>query len=394
MFELELAKRFLFSSRQKNIRSVRLKTAFFGIFLACFGLFLGAMIIAGYHQTFQKAILDFNAHIIVKKYTEALLAEDQQHVSELLQNYQKTFPHVSSGFDFAEALVVTDEGMQAVVFKGIDFHVRKELYPFDYEEKSSFENQNGVYMGRNLFRQGLRLVGKSMSFLVQDGEQIKRKLFPLQGSFQTGVEPYDSEFVLIDLQQLAKSFRKNQPPSLLGYEIKLQNFADIPKLTLQLKQDLGADFEVIAWDDLNFSLIEGLRLEKTTFMTVGFCVLLIASLNIFGFNLMFFLQNREQFQILATLGYSKKRMRRLFTLLSVFVALLASGLALLLTGAIALYLIKGPGLVLDWQGMPEIRVRAVWEWFWVMGFLLGTVVLCYFTSTLAARVILKTDIKS
>jgi len=389
--ELDLARVFLWRAGKTRVQSLRLKTAFAGIFLACFGLFLGTALIGGYHQSFENAILNFNAHVIVKPVDGYFSPMQTEQVRGALKDLGKDYDFVASEFLYWEALLMTENGLQALVLKGIDFTKRTQLYPFTYETLTpSLPNvADGVFIGKNLFAKQPKMVGNQVSVLHLQGSLLKTEPLLVSGTFQTGVEPYDSEFILLDLAVLQNTIVKQEPKPVLGFEIRLHDFVKIHEFAAVLQSILPQDNTVVTWDELNYSLLDGLKLEKTTFTCVGLCILLIACLNVFGFNIMFFLQNRESFRILLLLGYSFSRMRWLFRGISVCVAFAAALAACAMAFFIVLFLNYGPGITFELNQSFVVRIFAQWNWFWIGLFFLGTLVLCWMVAALSMRLILR-----
>lgn len=287
---------------EKRLQTVRLRTAFWGIFLACLGLFLGAALMGGYHQTFENAILNFNAHIIIKQSDGYLSPFQTQQLQTALQDLNSAYPHEQTPFLYWEGLLATGDGMQSVILKGIDLSKLKELYPFDFSDTQSLAETNTpqAYVGKNLLKQNLKMHAGSFNILHLQAGQLRSQNLILAGTFQTGIEPYDSEFVLMDLQVLHDHFISDAEKPVLGFEIRLKDSHQIQKLAQELRLQFGDVYEIKTWDELNFSLLDGLKLEKTTFSAVGVCILLIACLNIFGFNLMFFCKTVRTFEFCRT----------------------------------------------------------------------------------------------
>ncbi len=389
--EFDLAKTLLLQKKKRQIQTLRLKTAVFGIFLACFGLFLGASLIVGYHKTFVRAILAFSAHITVKPVEGYLNAFDATDLETILNAEARALPLDYSRFLLWEGLIPTEEGFQAVAIKGVEFAKLKTIYEFVYEEDPVLATPDApsVYLGKNLLLQKPKIAMGRLPILFLRDQKLTQDFFAVKGSFQSGIEPYDSEFVFMDLKVLYDRIVQHSEEPVLGFEIRLKNFSDIETLTRHLRAQLGGDYQVIPWDEVNFSLLDGLKLEKTTFACIGFCILLVAALNIFGFNLMFFLQNKESFRILLLLGYAARRLR--FLLRSISLALAVGSALLAAVGAwiVTVILNAGDGLTLEWAGWPEIQVLAEWNWGFVAAFFLGACALSVFTSEMAARSILR-----
>lgn len=388
--EFEIAKTVLKDNSEKRIHNLRFRSAFLGILFAALGLFLGSAFMGGYHKTFKSAILNFNAHITIKRAEGYLTESDIQKINATLAENKKQFSFISTPFLYWESLVLTQEGMQACVLKGIDFSKIEQIYPFVFQKiENSHLEKPKVYVGYNLFQKLSDNLKNDFKVSFLKNQKFKQQNFDLEATFQTGIEPYDSEFILMDLDTLQNHIVQEEKPLVLGYEIRLENIENIELLAQKLREEWPWPITIQTWDEINSSLLHGLQLEKITFMAVGFCILSIACLNIFGFNLMVFLQNKQTFRVLYYMGLSQKRLRTLFICMSVFVGLSASILGYILAFFIVYVINSQNGFQIHVPGLPPLVLWGVWDAMTPVLFLSITIIMSLLASLTAMRSIFK-----
>lgn len=383
----QLAKRFLFSRDRRQFRSGIILIATAGIFFACFLTIVGLGVLAGYQTVYRQAVLNFSAHIIV--FNEiGLSVQEKQAISDFLKAspVQNDF----SPYHYTESLLPTTQGFRPIIFKGIDFKKRSQVYPLNFKAFSN-DAGSGIWVGQDfLEKQPDILKEGELKFLKLrnvDGDfKTQYQTLKVQGTFESGYYDFDSRFVILPLSQMPELFLET--PVTSGFEIRVKNFHEIDLLKEALNKRFSNELHVMGWQELNRSLFEALALDRTVVFAVSFLVLLIACLNIFGFNYLFFIQRKREFLILAALGMPMGGLRRLLTLLSLFLGSLAS-LAGGFCGALVLWGLKsGPGIPLD----PEVyfvdRVPVQWNAPWFYGMLIGAILFCFLTSWLAGRTVI------
>ncbi len=122
------------------------------------------------------------------------------------------------------------------------------------------------------------------------------------------------------------------------------------------------------WDELNANLLEALRLEKTVVMVVTLLVMLMASLNLFGFVFLFLLSRRRDFQILGELGLSPRDHHQILAWVSAALGGVAS-LCSLVAGFFVLVFLKfGPGIPLNPDVYFVSRVPVEFDFWWLGSF--------------------------
>ena len=404
-FNFYLAKRFLFGHAHNTWRSSILMTALSGIFFASTFVLVSVGIMAGFQNAYRSAVLNFNSHLIITA-AQGLSQGDQDVVMELLASNQNQTPNIASPYLFYETLMPTKQGMRPVVLKGVDVKVRNNLYPFVFapqalsrpsgtlppEGEGQGEGPNEIYIGSGILdlQPDIARSGKLKLVTVKNknGAALTHlETLPVSGTFSSGLYHFDSQFVFMDLQELRHKYFYDEQVN--GIEVRLKNSDQIQILANELRQKLPPEFEVTTWDELNNSLLEALKLEKSAFSLVAFLILLIACLNIFGFSFLFFLQRKQEFLILSLLGLPQAELRKLLRLLSVTIGAVATVFAAIFSYGILAYLYYGPGIKLDPDVYFVTRVPVFFEWFWFVAFMIGTWILCLATSWVAGRVVVK-----
>lgn len=393
----QLATRLLMGRNRLKLFSSGLPFAFFGIFLASLLVLVTLGILSGYQHAYRDAIMQFNAHVVIAK-DGGLDAAEQQEITDTLRSLSAKYPLAFTSYIYRETLLPLQGSFKPLILKGIDFASLTQVYPFQIMDfnRTPLRQKPHALVGRALAEElGDLTLSRNLRFLnLQSGKHeaalSKLESLAVDGVFESGLYHYDGQYVLVDQKELQEHFF--QSDKIHGYEIHLHHADDIKVLVRQLKNDFASRYLVTTWDELNADLLKALKLERMTVFVIIVLITLVACLNIFGFNFLFFVGRMREFRILALLGFSRAEMLRLLRRLSVSLAFVATGLATLLAGAFLLYLRDGPGIALDPQVYYVDRVPVHFDWLWFVVFLLAAWLLCDVTSALAGRVMIRRDL--
>jgi lipoprotein-releasing system permease protein len=383
-----IAKRFLLPKDRRSFRSLSVLLSTLGIFCATALVMLSLGVLSGYQSVYRDAVLNFSSHIIITR-DFGVDADSSAELEKTLIDLQKKTKFEYSPYHFHEALAPSKQGLKTIIFKGVDFKKLKEVYPVKINIVN--KDQKGVFVGQDLAsEQGDMLKTGKLKYLSlrdpEGGIQSKLMSMPVVGTFSSGYYDFDSQFVLMPLDTLMQQFNQQ---NVSGYELRLSDIDQVESLKKQIFDRVYHEFDILTWDELNRSLFEALKLDRTVVFAVSIMVLAIACLNIFGFNFLFFIGRQKDFMILSALGFGLKRLRRLLAVISFCLGGIAAILGALLGIAGLLFLMHGPGIPLDPKVyfVDHIPVNLVWPWFFA--FTLATLILCYVTSLIAGKIVLR-----
>lgn len=395
-----LVRRFLFGAKEGSVRSATLLTAAAGIFFACALVLVSLGILTGFQRAYKRAVLDFNTHVIVQNYFSefGLNANDQDLLRELLQGLNAEFPHTASAYLFEETLMPTKKGLSPVGLKGIEWPKRGALYPYQAQTwEVESPNTPPLFVGADILnlQDGIQEAKKIKILKLKgpsDEYQVGFETLAVTGVFKSGLYNFDSRYALMDVADLQR--RKSDKTAVDGFEIRLADPDQIPAFEKRLRKIMPNTFRLKTWDEINGDLFEALELERTAFVVIAVLILMIASLNIFGFNFLFFLQREREFLILSLMGLAQTKLRALLALLSLGVGAVATFLAAVVAYFVLSYLSTGPGIALDPKVYFVDRVPVLFEARWFLYFILCTWILCLVTSAVAAKAVLKRHLSS
>lgn len=312
--------RLLFWLNKKRLKKSGMqKMVMLGIALSTACLLITLSVAQGFEKEFTQALLNFYAHVTLQPDPAIVLPE-----AEVRQALEKigVKEYTLQPFLFREALIVHEGKVHAVVLKGIpglaSFHLGAELAK----------------------RVGLGVI----KLLLPNNQTVKLEASDI---FRTGLYELDSQFALVDLDQLRKLFGLH--PTMQGYEIKLPDPHLAQTVAFRLAEALPPFLNVQNWADDNRPLLEAFQLEKWFFrLLVGFMIL-VSLLNIVGAICLSIFHHKRWIAILQALGFSPQKVRTVFALEGFWLGMAGVGLGMLLGSGLYFSLKKFQWLSIDPQ---------------------------------------------
>lgn len=216
----EIAKRMSFQKSKTNTSFiVKLSIAATSISIAA--IILTFSIVNGFQEQIAQKVYDFWGGIRITAINGNVLKEDDQLVNAI-----KKIPEVANIEPYANqtAVIAYKSEMEGIIVKGIDNH---QAIPFLSKGKKSYElpikKNNDIVLSDIIANKINTTIGTVIRInFLQDGKAIERK-FKVIGTYHSGIEDYDAQFVYINLNVLQNL---NSDRSIIsGYSIHLKENA-------------------------------------------------------------------------------------------------------------------------------------------------------------------------
>ena len=213
----EIAKRMSFQKSKTNTSFiVKLSIAATSISVAA--IILTFSIVNGFQEQIAQKVYDFWGGIRITAINGNLLKEDDQLVNAI-----KNIPEIASIEPYANqtAVIAYQSEMEGVIVKGIDNH--QAITFLSKSEKSNelyITKNNEIVLSDIIANKINTTIGAIVRInFLQDGKAIERK-FKVTGTYHSGIEDYDAQFVYINLDVLQNM---NLDTSIIsGYSIHLK----------------------------------------------------------------------------------------------------------------------------------------------------------------------------
>lgn len=273
-----------------------------GIALSTAVLVISLSVAGGFQAAYKKSILDFNAHIVLMKDGGEL-----SNYEELLEEL-KLYDGIVSAmpFIYRESMLTAKGVVKGVVIKGVDFRTIKKVS--NIAIKKFNPDAEGAYLGKDLAdKLGINESG-DINLLIG---QNKFQKVPVVGIFESGLYDYDSQFVLMKLDDLRSLF--GMEDFVTGIEMKTADPETAPLLAKLLEEEYPFPYQITHWAELNRPIFEAVHLEKIMFGIIVGVLVLVGMFNIIGTLVLRIIYKAKDISILSAIGMRKYFIRRIFT---------------------------------------------------------------------------------
>jgi lipoprotein-releasing system permease protein len=376
----------------RSVQTMR-TVAGIGIAVATAALVVALSIGRGFERSYKRALLDFNAHIVVMGIGEidhpaaaiealgqfAFRSEEEarlvlrfgwaqgplaqlrafagafmparlcRFIDELSEASGRGV-RAATPFLYREALAIGGGAIRGIVVKGVDPASMAQgsgmkILPFepgrDLSELLALKREGptpvvvgaalGEAMGAAKSATALRLLIPTADE-KRDGRREFQEVLAV-GAFESGIHDYDSDFLLMRIEDARRLFAV-KGETVSGIEITLDDPERAAVVARAIEARLGQAYRAITWEELNGDLIAAVRLEKLVSSIIMGIMLVVASLNIVAALTLTALHRLREVALLKAIGLPEPALARLLT---------HSGLAVGLRG-IAVGMLVGIGV--------------------------------------------------
>ena len=202
--------------------------------------------------------------------------------------------------------------------------VEDKSYLQDYLNSGSLETQ-GLLVGSGLKR---NLRGQNRLTLISpDGRQTvvglvpRMKAYPVMGDFTFGMSMIDSNLILMPFAEAQTYFKT---PSAQSIEITLNSLDDTSAVANELRKILGAEYNVLDWQQTNGAIFEALNVQRTVMFLILMMILLVAAFNIIASLVMLVKDKQRDIAVMRAYGVTRGSIQRIFVYMGVRIGAVAT----------------------------------------------------------------------
>ena len=207
------------------------------------------------------------------------------------------------------------------------------ITPFD-EIPSEAALPNAV-IGAELAARANLQVGDTATIISGDSTLTPLGLAPryrrvrIAGLFQSGLYEYDATWIYLSLETAA-SFAGTPAPAASVISVEVEDIYSVEQLSAQLREQLGAAYTTVNWQEANRPLFAALSLERRMGLFIIILIILIATLNITTTLVLVVAERRSDIAILSAMGVRARSIMMVFIIEGAIIGLIGalSGVAL------------------------------------------------------------------
>ena len=356
-FQLFVAMRYLRSRGKRGVISVATLVSMAGVTAGVLALHIALALNEGIQQEFLARILGATSHISIRSLTSAVIEDYSGLAAQLLNRPQvvSASPAVS-GWAMLESRLRDQPG----IIKGVDLANRQEYSAvLEGVREGSLENFEGLHppaiaLGKELASMLGVQVGDRLLALGRRGDvspvgRIPRyRYFQVAAIYETGLWDYDYTLALVSIPS-AQQFFGYGPDQASLLEIRLADLQAAGQVAQDLRQQLGASYQVQTWIEINRPLFSALQLEKLALFIAISLIVLVASLNIVSTLTLMVAEKGRDIAIITAMGGSAGTINGIFILQGLVIGTVGTILGTLVGISAALYLDASRLIPLDPQ---------------------------------------------
>ena len=185
-----------------------------------------------------------------------------------------------------------------------------------------------IVLGRELAMTLGVTVGDRVTMVVQQlratpmGSVPRMRSFHVVGTFELGMEQFDSGLALVNMSDAEKLNDLDGPT---GIRLKLDDLFNARPVARELADQLGQVYRVQTWMDTNANLFAALSMEKMVMFIILSLIILVAVINLISMLMMLVTDKQSDIAILRTLGATPRSIMGTFMVQGLLVGFVGIG---------------------------------------------------------------------
>jgi lipoprotein-releasing system permease protein len=375
-YELFLALRYLRARRPRRLARVTALAAILGIAFGVASLTVALALSNGFRDEMRDKILRGTAHITLMR-RDAVAMTDWRAILKRIRETEGVADATPTTYD--GALLSSTNGSSYAVLRGLDRdssraveEVRRTLVAGTIEpllnEPSPFEPDNGssqaqpedekragkddspitsfdkipseaampnALLGVELAARTNLHVGDTATIISGEATLTPLGLAPryrrvrVAGIFKSGLYEYDATWVYLSLDTAA-SIAGAPAPAASIISIEATDIYAVEKVAARLREQLGAAYTTVTWQEANRPLFAALALERRMGLFIIALIILIATLNITTTLILLVVERRSDIAILSAMGARPRSIMFVFIIEGALIGIIGASLGIVL----------------------------------------------------------------
>ncbi|MBU4346393.1 MAG: ABC transporter permease [Candidatus Omnitrophica bacterium] len=306
--ELFISWRYLATKRKEKLISLISIISVLGVAIGVAALIVVTAVMAGFDNDLRDKIVGNYSHITITDYKGIESNEYENIMRKISGN-----PHLKGASPYVQGQVLVQEGNRffAVGLKGIQPQLETQVTNIErYLINGDIGNleQDCVIIGKELA--SYLGVNRDSDLSVYSPLSKTRKL-KVVGIFNSGMYDYDANLIFTNLKTAQEILGLNNQISAVA--VKLDNLYLANQVKEEFARDLGFNYNLKTWIEMNPNFFAALKLEKLTMFIILTLIILVASFNIISTLIVMVVEKTKDIGILKAIGMSSKKIRRIFT---------------------------------------------------------------------------------
>ncbi len=341
-FTGNIARRYLFSKKHISLISTLTFISIIGVTIGTALLIVVLSVFNGFFSVVQGYLLSYDPDLRIEASGESTFRQNEELINAI-----NSYPEITLFSPYVEgkALLTNNDENKVVEIRGVESEDFLDLIQIEKSITSgvfdvSVRNRRPGLVINEVLRNELDLeLGDEVALL--SASAMRRTLtqitaprlyrFEIRGSYNLEQIGGGAQ-IFIDIKAAQRLF--NARNAISGIDINTSDSDAALSIKDDLQENLGSNYKVSSWYDLQKPLYDVMYLEKWGAYAVLMIIILVAVLNIIGSLTMIVIQKRRDIGILISMGYSKAAIKSIFRKQGFYIGLIGCGIG----GALGLLL--------------------------------------------------------
>lgn len=309
----------IFSLSKENLSSTVMRIAVASVALGIAIMLISIAVVVGFKNQIRDKVIGFVAPIHIQALNQNESIEETPFLFDSVLNARLDKPFITEMHKTANkaGIIKTDEEIQAVVLKGVDFeynwkYIDSYLVGGEIPQYTENERSNDVVIS-NIIAHKMNLnIGDPVRIWFVDTEMKARgRKFNVKGIYETGLQECDERFVYCDLNQIRRL--NGWDNGEIGHlEIWVDNEALINEYNRQIYYSIPTELVSYSAMESYPQIFDWLELQDMNVVIIIVLMLLVAGITIISMLLIIILERTSTIGLLKAMGASNGLIRSIF----------------------------------------------------------------------------------
>lgn len=342
----------------------------------------------GFQKTISEKIFSFWGHIRVQQYSidKSLVAEETIiSKNDSVYTLLKQNPAVAGIQTFAtqSAVLERKSEIEGVLLKGIDRDFNAEQFSRFITKGRCIQFTDSIYSKEIVVSAALSRLLKvdvedtiHVYFINNNNSGTVRRSLKVVGIYKTGLEEYDNQFVLTDIN-LIRRVNNWGNDKIGGYEITLKDYSQMDTIKNSLNNLLPSLWVARSIKEVYPNIFDWLNVQDLNRNIVIIIMTIVSIINLITCLFILILERNKMIGILKSIGASNMEIQKIFLYNALYISLIGIAIGMFMGLGICFVqqhwgLVKLPE---DFYAVSRIEVDVIW---WqVLLIAVGTMVVCF-----------------